>query len=100
MNHRLTERDGSPSPLSRNNLLLVLLLISGHFGLFQVLMNAEDIFKSSSCVENKRHTNAHQPSPPSQQQRLQSPFSASTMRSGCKSLNSSPAAASIPSYCL
>jgi hypothetical protein len=42
-------------------------------GLFQALLNAEDNFKSSGPVENKRHTNAHQPSPPSQQQRLQSP---------------------------
>jgi hypothetical protein len=36
-------------------------------------MNAEDNFKSSGPVENKRHTNAHQPSPPAQQQRIQSP---------------------------
>jgi len=39
-------------------------------------MNAEDNFKSPSHVENKRHTNAHQPSPPAEQQRLQSPLSA------------------------
>src|SRR6201993_675032 len=36
-------------------------------------MNAEDTFKSSSRIENRRHTNAHQLSPPSQQQRIQSP---------------------------
>ena len=43
-----------------DNLLLILLLISGDLRLFQALVNAEDNFKSSSPVENKRHTNAHQ----------------------------------------
>jgi hypothetical protein len=56
-----------------DNLLLILLLISGNLRRFQVLMNAEDNFKSSSPVENKRHTNAHQLLPPPQQQRIQSP---------------------------
>ena len=58
------------------DLLLNLLLISGDLRLFQALVNAEDNFKSSSPVENKRHTNAHQLSPPSQQQRLHPPPSA------------------------
>jgi hypothetical protein len=62
--------------LRGDSLLLILLLISGDLRLFQVLMSAEDNFKSSSPVENKRHTNAHQPSPPSQQQRFESPLSA------------------------
>ena len=53
-------------------MLLILLLISRDLRLFQVLMNAEDNFKSSSPIENKRHTNAHQPSPPPQQHRFQS----------------------------
>ena len=61
-----------PEPLSAGDLLLILLLISSDLRLFKVLVNAEDNFKSFSPVENKRHTNAHQPSPPSQQQRLQS----------------------------
>jgi hypothetical protein len=39
-------------------------------------LNAEDTFKSLGYVENKRHTNAHQPSPPTQQKRLQPPLSA------------------------
>lgn len=56
--------------------LLILLLISGDLRLFQPLRNAEDNFKSSGPVENKRHTNAHQLSPPAQQQRIQSPLSA------------------------
>ena len=55
-------------------MLLILLLISGDLRLFQALVNAEDNFKSSGPVENKRHTNAHQASPPSQQQRLQTPL--------------------------
>ena len=59
-----------------DNLLLILLLISGDLRLFQVLLNAEGNFKSFRPVENKRHTNAQQLSPPSQQQRLQSPLSA------------------------
>ena len=54
-------------------MLLILLLICADLRLFQTLVNAEDNFKSSRPVENKRHANAHQPSPPSQQQRLQSP---------------------------
>jgi hypothetical protein len=54
-----------------------LLLISADLRLFQPLVNAEDNFKSSGLIENKRHTNAHQLSPPSQQQRLHSPVSAS-----------------------
>jgi hypothetical protein len=57
-------------------MLLILLLICADLRLFQTLVNAEDNFKSSRPVENKRHANAHQPSPPSQQQRLQSPLSA------------------------
>src|SRR5882724_6687215 len=60
--------------LWRDNLLLILPLISGDLRLFQALVNAEDNFKSSGPVENKRHTSAHQPSPPSQQQRFQSPL--------------------------
>ena len=57
----------------RPRVLLIVLLISDDLRLFQGLVNAEDNFKSSSPVENKRHTNAHQPSPPAQQQRIQSP---------------------------
>lgn len=66
-------RDTIGKPLLRGNLLLILLLISGDLSLFQALMNAEDNFKSSGHIENKRHTNTHQLSPASQQQRLQSP---------------------------
>jgi hypothetical protein len=51
-------------------MLLILLLIWADLRLFQTLVNAEDNFKSSRPVENKRHANAHQPSPPSQQQRF------------------------------
>jgi len=68
--------NGSLDRCGGDNLLLILLLISGDLRLFQALMNAEDNFKSSGPVENKRHTNAHQPSPPAQQQRIQSPLSA------------------------
>jgi hypothetical protein len=63
-------------PEGSSCVLLILLLILDDLRLFQILMNAEDNFKSSSPGENKRHTNAHQPSPPSQQQRIQSPLSA------------------------
>src|SRR5438445_125248 len=62
-----------------DSLLLVLLLISGDLRLFQTFMKVQDTFKSSRLVKNKRHTNAHQPSPPSQQQRLQSPLSANLL---------------------
>jgi hypothetical protein len=44
------------------NLLLILLLISGDLALFQLIMNAEDNFKSSTLVFNESHTNTHQPS--------------------------------------
>src|SRR5882762_8124396 len=59
-----------------SSVLLILLLILDDLRLFQALINAEDNFKSSCPIANKRHTNAHQPSPPSQQRRLQSPLSA------------------------
>ena len=58
--------DGPSGREGPSFVLLILLLISGDLRLFQVLMNAEDNFKSSSPVENKRHTNAHQLSPPQQ----------------------------------
>jgi hypothetical protein len=59
-----------------SSVLLILLLILDDLRLFQALIIAEDNFKSSCPIANKRHTNAHQPSPPSQQRRLQSPLSA------------------------
>jgi len=46
---------------ARLAVLLILLLILADLRLFQTLMNAEDTFKSSSRIENKRHTGAHQP---------------------------------------
>jgi hypothetical protein len=76
LSHTIAAQTKPSVPEGSSSVLLILLLILDDLRLFQALMNAEDNFKSSSPVENKRHTNAHQPSPPSQQQRLQSPLSA------------------------
>ena len=57
----------------RENLLLILLLISTDLSFIRTRINTGDFVKSERHAENKKHTNTDQPSPPLQQQRLQSP---------------------------
>jgi len=56
--------------------LLLLLLLSVDLAPSGTRLNTGDSFKSKTNVDNKRHTNAHQPSPPTHQLGFQSPLSA------------------------
>jgi hypothetical protein len=66
---REKQRSGEKAPF----VLLLLLLLSVDLAPSGTRLNTGDSFKSKTDVDNKRHTNAHQPSPPTHQLGLQSP---------------------------
>src|SRR5712692_5339184 len=54
------------------SVLLTLLLLQSDLRLFRTGMKPGDSRKSKMCVDNKRHTSAHQPWPPTHQMGIQS----------------------------